>query len=251
MSSSSDRRGEPENLLLAALPPEERQRLDPFLMRVEMKFEQVLIEPNEPITQLFFPYDAITSTLQELSDGSCVETGLTGIEGLIGIQLWLRVPSTPMRTLVQVAGSGHRMLAADFVREVMPKPSPLNDLIARYVHALLTMTSQTAACNRLHSLDQRLCRWLKLVHSRIRRDEFAMRQDFMAMMLGVQRPTVSTAANMLQQAGLISYARGKMKILDSDGLVAGACECYELIEMQMNRIFGRPWRELAQEQDER
>lgn len=240
-----------ENLLLAALPREERRRLDPFLEWIEVEQDYVFIEANEPITELFFPYDAVTSTLQEMSDGSSVETGLMGVEGLIGIQLWLRMPSTPTRTIVQVGGSGHRMKAEDFVREVMNKPSPLNDLVARYVHAFLAMTSQTAACNRLHPLDQRLCRWLKLVHNRIRRDEFPMRQEYLAMMLGVQRPTVSTAASMLQQAGLISYSRGNMKVLNPEGLLAGACECYGLMEVQMNRIFDRPWRELAREEDRR
>jgi len=239
----------PENLLLAALPPEERQRLDPFLEWVEVELEETLIEPNQPITQVFFPYDVVTSTLQELSDGTSVETGLMGIEGLIGIQLWLRMPSTPTRTFVQVQGFGHRMKAEDFIREVMNKPTPLNDLIARYIHAFLAMTSQTAACNRLHPLDERLCRWLKMVHNRVRRDEFPMRQEFMAMMLGVQRPTVSTTAKMLQNAGLISYSRGMMRVLDPEGLKEGSCECLELMEVQMDRIFDRPWRQLAREED--
>src|SRR5262245_25808568 len=152
-----------ENLLLAALPPEERRRLDPFLQWVEVRLHETLIEPEEPINYMFFPYDAITSTLQELSDGSSIETGLMGVEGMIGIQYWLGMPSTPTRTIVQVQGFGHRMKAEDFKREVMNKPSPLNDLVARYTHAFLAMTSQVAACNRLHTVDQRLCRWLKLV----------------------------------------------------------------------------------------
>lgn len=241
----------PENLLLAALPREERQRLDPFLRWTEVGLGEVLIEPDQPIRNVFFPYDVVTSTLQELGNGTGVETGLMGVEGLVGIQLWLRVQSTPTRTFVQVSGFGHFMKAEDFIREVMNKQTPLNDLIARYVHAFLSLTSQTAACNRLHSLDQRLCRWLSMTHDRIRRNEFPMRQDFLAAMLGVHRPTVSTAAHMLQKAGLISYSRGKMKIVDPDGLAEGACECYELMEIQMNRIFGRPWRELVQEQDQK
>ena len=134
-----------ENLLLAALPRQERDRLGPFLEWVELGFDETLIEPDAPITQVFFPFDAITSTVQEMSDGSSIETGLMGVEGMIGIQLWLRMPSTPTRTFVQVPGFGHRMKAADFVREVRDRRPPLNTLIARYTNASLTMTSMGAA----------------------------------------------------------------------------------------------------------
>lgn len=239
-----------ENLMLAMLPREERQRLAPFLEWTNVEFEETLIEPDSPIKLVFFPYDAVTSTIQELQNGNSIETGLMGVEGMIGIQLWLRVPSTPTRTLIQVDGYGHRMKATDFVREVRDTKSPLNDFIARYTHAFLSMTSIGAACNRLHTLDQRLCRWLKLIHNRVRRDEFPMRQQFMAHMLGVQRPTVSTTANMLQQAGLITYTRGRLTVLDAEGLIEGACECYELMEHEMDRIYDVPWRELIRRQDQ-
>ena len=239
-----------ENLLLANLPREERERLDPFLDEVYLEFKQVLIEPNQPIEHLYFPYDAVTSTLQELSDGSSIETGLMGIEGLIGIQLWLRARTTPSRTLVQLPGRAHVMRADDFIREVMNCPSPLNVMIGLYTHAFLTMTSQVAACNRLHAVDVRLCRWLALVQNRVRRDEFPMRQEFLAYMLGVHRPTVSIAASMLQKAGLISYSRGHMHILDSKGLRDGACECLEIMESQFDRIFDRPWCGAAREEDQ-
>lgn len=229
-----------ENLLLASLPDAERERLSPYLKEVVLNFRQVLIEPNTEITKVYFPYDAITSTIQEMSDGDAVETGLMGIEGLVGVQLWLQTRTTPTRTFVQVAGRAHQMLASDFIREVRDTDSPLNELCAKYVHAFLNMTSQTAACNRLHPVNERLCRWLKLVHNRVRRDEFAMRQEFMALMLGVHRPTVSTAARMLQQAGLISYSRGQMRILDAEGLRNGSCECLELIEKQVSQIFEPP-----------
>jgi Mn-dependent DtxR family transcriptional regulator len=116
------------------------------------------------------------------------------------------------------------------------------------VHAFLVMVSQTAACNRLHTVDMRLCRWLKMASDRLQRSEFPMRQEFLAMMLGVHRPSVSIAANTLQKAGLITYSRGRLQIADLEGLAEGACECYELVERQFDPIFGRPWRELAQEQ---
>jgi CRP-like cAMP-binding protein len=239
-----------ENLILQSLPREERARLDPFIQTRNFETQAVLIHPNEPISEVLFPYSLVTSTIQELSDGSAVETGLMGIEGVVGVQLWLKVPTTPTRTIVQVAGRAHRISAEDFEREVMHQPrSVLNIMIARYIHAFLCMTSQAAACNRLHSVDQRLCRWLKLVHNRVRRDEFPMRQEFLALMLGVQRPTLSTAAHMLAQAGLITYSRGLMKVLDPDGLEQGSCECYGLMEAQMNRVYEKPWRQLALEQD--
>lgn len=226
-----------ENLLLAALPEAERERLAPYLHPVTLDFQQVLIEPYEEITDIYFPHDAITSTVQEMSDGDSVETGLMGIEGFVGVQLWLHAPTTTTRTLVQVAGTAHHMRASDFVRLVRDADSPLNNLCAKYTHAFLVMTSQTAACNRLHPINERLCRWLKLVHNRLRRDEFPLRQEFVAMMLGVHRPTVSTAANMLQQAGLITYSRGQMRILDEEGLRNGSCECLEIVERQFDQIF--------------
>ena len=226
-----------ENLLLASLPDEERDRLTPYLEKVEMAFQQVLIEPNKTITDMYFPYDAITSTIQDMSDGDSVETGLMGIEGLVGVQLWLHAPTTPTRTLVQVPGTGYHMTASNFIRHVRDTDSPLNALCAKYAHAFLCMTSQTAACNRLHPINKRLCRWLMLVHNRVRRNDFPLRQEFVAMMLGVHRPTVSTAASMLQQAGLVSYSRGQMRVLDAEGLRNGSCECLEIIEKQFAQVF--------------
>lgn len=231
----------PENLLLAALPEEERERLDPFLHPVRMEVGLMVTEPGEPIENLYFPYDAVTSTIQELSDGSSIETGLMGIEGLAGVQVWLRQRSTAAKTFVQVDGQGHRMSTEDFNREVRDRVSPLNDLIAAYLHAFLVLTSLTAACNRLHSIDERLCRWLRMTYNRARRTEFPIRHEFLAQMLGVHRPTVSTAAGMLQEAGLIRYRYGKLSILNPEGLAEGTCECYQIMEAQFERIFDQPW----------
>jgi hypothetical protein len=167
-----------------------------------------------------------------------------GLEGMVGIQLWLRVPTTPSKTLIQVPGTAYRMRSEDFIEQVVKKPnSPLNDLVARYVHGFLVFTSQTAACNRVHSIDERLCRWLRMVYNRVpERREMPLRQEFLAEMLGVRRPTVSTAASILQKAGYIEYSRGRLTILDPDGLAEGACECYELMEAQFDRMFNEPWR---------
>lgn len=230
------------NLLLGTLPRQEHERLQPFLKHVELKSSFVLIEPNEPIKHVYFPDTFVSSTLQALNNGDTVEAGLMGVEGLVGIQLWLRERSTPSRTIVQVPGEARRMSAEDFIREVRDNPpSALNTLIARYTHAFLVMTSQTAACNRLHEVDVRLCRWLKMTHNRVGRDEFPLRQEFVAQMLGVSRPTVSIAAKTLQKAGLIDYSRGNMRIMDADGLRSGACECYNIMEKQIAHIFDEEW----------
>lgn len=237
-----------ENLLLAALPREERERLDPHLESVTYDQGEVLIKPEEPIEYVLFPYDLVTSTIQDMSDGASLEVGLMGIEGMIGIQFWLRQKTTPTRTIVQVPGRGLRMKASVFKTEVMDKASPLNDLVASYTHAFMVMTSQVAVCNRLHEIDERLCRWLLLICNRTQRLDFPLTQEFLAMMLGAHRPTVSTAANILQKAGFISYSRGKMKILDLKGLEGGVCECLGIMEAQFDKIFDQRWIELARKE---
>jgi CRP-like cAMP-binding protein len=232
------------NLMLNKLDPQERQRLSPFLTPVELKLDQVLIEPDRPIRYVWFPNDAITSTLQMLSDGSSIESGLMGLEGMVGIQLWLRQRTTTQLTIIQVPGSAVRMDADVFVREVIQTASPLNDLIASYTHGFLIMTGQTAACNRMHPVEQRLCRWLRMVYNRVPdRPVFPLKQEFLAAMLGVHRPTVSIAAGIVQKAGWIRYIRGNMEILDADQLASGACECYTIIEQQFERMYDREWLE--------
>jgi hypothetical protein len=176
-----------------------------------------------------------------MENGACVEAGLMGVEGCAGIQVWLHENSTPAETIVQVAGHAQRMTAENFIRHVRDTNSPLNLLLARYVHAFLVMTSQVAACNRLHEVEVRLCRWLGMIVNRIDRDEFEIRHEFLAQMLGVGRPTISTHAAILQRAGLIEYSRGHMRILDRKGLRAGACECLRIIEAQVDRFANTSW----------
>lgn len=243
MLEQSDHR---DNLLLASLPENERRRLQAFLEPVELEVGKHLIEAEQPIRYMYFPIDIVTSTLQDLRDGSSVEIGLMGLEGLVGIQFWLQQETTNSRTIVQVAGTALRMNSSLFKREVMDKSSPLNKLVAAYVHAFLAMTGQTAACNRMHEVNTRLARWLSLVYDRVLSHEFAMRQEFLAMMLGVHRPAVTIAANALQNAGLISYRRGHITIKDPVALRESACECYSIIEAQFDKMFGRGWREGAQ-----
>jgi CRP-like cAMP-binding protein len=237
-----------ENLLLAALPRKERERLNPHLEPVTYDQGEVLIKADEPIKHVLFPYDLVTSTIQDMADGASLEVGLMGIEGMIGIQFWLRQKTTPTRTIVQVPGTGLRMKASVFKKEVMDQPSPLNDLVASYTHAFLVMTSQVAVCNRLHEMDERLSRWLLLIYNRTQREEFPLTQEFLALMLGAHRPTVSTAASILQKAGFIRYSRGNIKILDPKGLEAGACECLGIMEAQFDKIFDQSWVELARKE---
>jgi CRP-like cAMP-binding protein len=234
--------GERDNLLLAAIPLDERERLQRFMQHVELESDDTLIEPDEPIRNIYFPIDLVTSTIQVLSDGSIVETGLMGAEGMIGIQFWLQGRTTSSKTVVQVAGSAYRMEAEVFKREVMDTNSPLNRWVAAYIHAFLNMTGQTAACNRLHELETRLARWLSLIFNRVRSNQFPMRQDFLAQMLGVHRPSVTIAASTLQKAGLISYRRGQMVITNPVALRDASCECYSIIEAQFDKLFGPNWR---------
>lgn len=230
-----------KNLLLTNIPKEEQERLKPYLEPVTMEMREMCIEPDKKITHVWFPFDFIASTVIEMDDGEIVEVGLMGNEGLVGIPLFLREETTNSTTFIQVPGEGLRMTAADFKKHVRDRGGPLQDLLHRYAHATLAQVAQTAACNRSHPLDQRLCRWILMTHNRVGCDEFPLTQEFMAQMLGVRRPTVSTVASMLQKAGLISYSRGNLKILDRDGLENGACECHWVIAKQFDRIFGETW----------
>jgi CRP-like cAMP-binding protein len=222
-----------ENLLIKTLPQSEKDRLLPFAQEVEFSLGQVLIAPDEPINHIYFPCESIVSIVQVMEDGSSVESALIGMEGLVGVPVWLGKDRSPMRAIVQVEGPALRISTKVFCAEVVKQSTPLNDLIAAYINGYLVLSSQTAACNRLHSLEQRMCRWLLTLHDRLpSRETFGLRQEFLAQMLGVHRPSVSIVAGELQKAGLINYSRGKVKILNPEGLRAGACECLEVVRDQ-------------------
>jgi DNA-binding MarR family transcriptional regulator len=224
-----------ENSILAALPPAEQERLQGSLELVHLEINNTLIEPDQPIEYVYFPLDVVAS-IQAIRIGS-TEVGIIGYEGCVGVPVWLRQQSTPTRTFVQGSGSAFRMPTEVFKREIARAASPLNELLADYTHSLLTMTSYTAVCHDTHPLQERLCRWLKMMQNRTRKNEFVMKQEFLAYMLGVSRPTVSMAANALQQQGWINYRRGQLAILNSEALKNRACECLHLIEslFQSNR----------------
>jgi DNA-binding transcriptional regulator YhcF (GntR family) len=228
----------PENLLLRALPPLEKRRLSPFLKSVDLPLDHCLIDPEAPLKYVWFPHDAIASAVQSMVDGSIIEVGMTGFEGMIGISAWLGVKTTSLRCFVQVPGQASRMRVDLFRREVCEQPSPLNGLIAHYIHSYIVIAAQKAACNCLHDVNQRLCRWLSMMAERLpEKDMFPFRQEFLAYMLGVHRPTVSIAAEELQRQGLIRYSRGHLRILDREGLRARSCECYEVIARQLRQML--------------
>jgi hypothetical protein len=222
-----------ENSILAALPRSELARLEPFLERVHLAIEETLIEPDQPIAFVYFPINCVAS-IQAIRIGM-TEAGLIGYEGCVGVPVWLRQQTTPIRTFIQAAGDAWRMPAGVFRKKVALTSSPMNGLMANYTHSLLVMTSYTAVCNEAHPLEARLCRWLKMMHNRVRENEFVMRQEFLSYMLGVSRPTISIAAARLQRRGWIRYHRARMHILNPEEIERCACACLGLIESTFQR----------------
>ena len=225
-----------ENRLLAALPGAEWQRWLPQLERVEMPLGQVLYESGRTLTHVYFPTTAIVSLLYVMEDGASAEIAVVGREGLVGISLFMGGESTPSRAVVQGAGEAFR-LAAQVVKEEFDRSQPVLHLLLRYTQALITQMAQTAVCNRHHTLDQQLCRWLLLNLDRLPGDEVAMTQELIANMLGVRREGVTEAAHKLQLAGLIRYRRGHITVLDRLGLERRTCECYAVVKREYERLL--------------
>ena len=223
------------NRLLAALPASERARIQPLLTEVPLELRKDLYGPDEPTECVWFPYSGVVSLVTELTDGEPVEVATIGPEGMVGVQHLLGADRMSSRAFVQVVGRAGRMTAADFRRVVDESPE-LNRLLHRYVLALFAFVTQTAACNRMHTIEERLARWLLLTNDRVHSREFSLTQEFLAQMLGVRRPTVSLAAGMLSKAGLIHYVRGHITILDRAGLEGAACECYQVIASEFQRL---------------
>jgi CRP-like cAMP-binding protein len=224
------------NYLLAALPDSEWGRWQPQLEKVEMPLGQVLYEPGNTLAHVYFPTTSIVSLLYVMENGASAEIAVVGNEGLVGISLFMGGESTPSRAVVQSAGHGLR-LKAQLMKSEFERAGPVLHLLLRYTQALITQMAQTAACNRHHTLDQQLCRWLLLSLDRLRTNELAMTQELIANMLGVRREGVTEAALKLQQAGLISYARGRITVLDRAGLEARTCECYAVVKREYDRLL--------------
>jgi CRP-like cAMP-binding protein len=216
------------NLLLAALPRKSYAQLLPGLTPVQLTFGDVLYEPRQTIDQVYFPGDSMVSLLTLVEDRLALEVGLVGLEGMVGSQLALGVDRSPVRALVQGGGSAMRMSAGSF-RSALRRSPPLQRGSLRYVNALMSQVTQTAACNRFHVVERRLARWLLMTRDRVRSDTFRMTQEFLSHMLGVRRVGVTEAAGALQQRKLIEYSRGAISILNGRGLEAAACPCYQIV----------------------
>jgi CRP-like cAMP-binding protein len=223
------------NLLLASLPAEERARLEPALERVPMASGQVLYEPDAPIAWVYFPHDAVLSVVSPMSDGT-VEVGTVGREGMAGVPILLHSDRAPTRTFVQVAGSADRMPAARLSESVRSSPV-VERTLYRYAQSYFDQVAQTAACNRLHTLEERCARWLLMTQDRTGSDHLPLTQQFLSYMLGVHRPAVTLAAGALQKAGLIHYTRGKVTVTDRAGLEAAACACYAATRRSVDRLL--------------
>ncbi|MFN3437213.1 MAG: Crp/Fnr family transcriptional regulator [Acidovorax sp.] len=218
------------------MPDSEFQRWLPQLEPVDLPLGQVLYESGAAMPFVYFPTDAIVSLLYVLEDGASAEIAVVGFEGLVGISIFMGGGSTPSRAVVQSAGSGFRM-RADVMKAEFERSGPVVHLLLRYTQALITQMAQTAVCNRHHSLDQQLCRWLLLSLDRLQSNQLVMTQELIANMLGVRREGVTEAALKLQKAGLISYARGHINVKDRTGLEARTCECYDVVKKEYERLL--------------
>ncbi|MFY0989642.1 Crp/Fnr family transcriptional regulator [Halomonas sp. C05BenzN] len=226
-----------QNHLLAVLPRDEYQRLAPHLERVELKLGDSLVESGKVMHHVYFPTDSIVSLLCVMEDGDSTEIAVVGAEGIVGISLFMGGETTPSRAIVQSAGSAYR-LKGQLLKDEFDRASTLQHLLLRYTQALITQMAQTAVCNRHHSLDQQLCRWLLLSLDRLPTNELVMTQELIANMLGVRREGVTESAGKLQRAGLIAYHRGHISILDRPGLEARVCECYAVVKKEYQRLLG-------------
>ena len=225
-----------KNHLLASLPEAEFQRWLPQLEAVKLALGQVLYEPGVTLNYVYFPTSAIVSLLYEMENGASAEIAVVGNEGLIGIALFMGGGSTSNRAVVQSAGHGFH-LSARAMKEEFDRAGPVLHLLLRYTQALLTQMAQTAVCNRHHSLDKQLCRWLLLSMDRLEGNELVMTQELISNMLGVRREGVTEAAVRLQTAGLIRYSRGRITVLDRPGLEKRTCECYEVVKTECDRLL--------------
>jgi len=223
------------NQLLSALPDAEWDRWGPQLEVVDLSLGQVLYESGATLAHVYFPTTAIVSLLYVMENGASAEIAVVGNEGIVGISLFMGGESTPSRAVVQSAGKGYRLPAA-VIKDEFNRP-PVLHLLLRYTQALITQMAQTAVCNRHHSLDQQLCRWLLLSLDRLQGSELHMTQELIANMLGVRREGVTEGALKLQHAGLISYSRGRIKVLDRPGLEGRTCECYAVVKKEYDRLL--------------
>ena len=224
------------NHLLARLPEKEWKEWHPYLEEVEMPLGQVLYESGATLAHAYFPTSSIVSLLYVMENGGSAEIAVVGFEGIVGVSLFMGGESTPSRAVVQSAGMGFR-LKSEWMRDAVHSAGPVLHLLLRYTQALITQMAQTAVCNRHHTLDQQLCRWLLLSLDRLRSNELVMTQELIANMLGVRREGVTEAAGELHKAGVIRYQRGHITVLDRDQLERRTCECYLVVKKEYDRLL--------------
>lgn len=225
-----------QNHLLDALPEEVLENFKPHLELVEMKLGDVLYESGEKLKHVYFPTTSIVSLLYVMEDGASAEIAVVGNEGILGVSLFMGGDTTPSRAIVQSAGYGYR-LRAPLLKDEFNRNGPMMRLLLRYTQALITQMSQTAVCNRHHTIEQQLCRWLLLSLDRLASDELVMTQELIANMLGVRREGVTESAGRLQREGLIDYSRGRIQVRDRIALEARSCECYQVVKNEFDRLL--------------
>jgi CRP-like cAMP-binding protein len=225
------------NRLLGLLPRSDYERLRPHLRPISLKYRQSLYRANKPIGFVYFIETGVGSLVNTMANGQASEVGTIGNEGVVGLPLVLGDDRTPTSVYIQVPGAGLRMTATLFSKE-LARSASMRTVMLHYAHAFFNQVAQSAACNQFHSLEQRCCRWLLMTHDRMQSNEFLLTQEFLAMMLGVQRTGVTAAAGALQRAGLIRYRRGIVTILDRRGLKQRSCECYGVSKKEFDRLLG-------------
>lgn len=228
---------QPANRLLGLLSKDDYEALRPHLQRQELEYRQSLYRADRKLDFVYFIETGVGSLVNTMSNGQAAEVGTIGNEGLVGLPLVLGDDRAPTSVYVQVPGIGLRMKAGQFKKE-LAQSATMQVVMLRYAHALFNQVAQSAACNHFHALEQRCCRWLLMTRDRMQSDDFMLTQEFLAMMLGVQRQGVSIAAGSLQRAGLITYKRGNIKIFDVTGLKKRSCECYAVSKKEFDRLLG-------------
>jgi CRP-like cAMP-binding protein len=229
--------GAEQNRLLRALPAEEYARLLLHLTPVRLDFKQVLVEPDVPIGDIYFVREGVGSMIAVEQDGEPIEVGTIGPEGFVGLPVLLSTDAMPYRVFMQVEGHGWR-LAADAFRQIVDERPAVRHLLLRYAQYFTTQVSQSVACNRLHTLDERCARWLLMTHDRVEGDRFELTQEFLSYMLGVRRAGVTVAMGTLQAAKILHYARGRIEILDRARLEEASCGCYHITRTALQRLLG-------------
>jgi CRP-like cAMP-binding protein len=236
MAHANSQRNSSQNRLLAALPSERYETLLPKLTRVSLDIKEVLYDVDQPISEVYFPLSGVISLVSETGQ-DIVEVATVGNEGFVGLPVFLGSDRTTIKAFSQIPGESLKMKSADFKAE-LKRDGDLQELLQLYTQGLLNQMAQSAACNRVHSIEQRCARWLLMCADRVGGKDFSLTQEFLGQMLGVRRPQISKVASRLQKAGLIRYRRGQVTIIDREKLQAATCECYKIVQDEYSRLLG-------------